>query len=247
MSDPERLIDTRDGLARSLLAAGREDAPGSASMQRALATVSVAAAATAVSGTGSAAATATTGFWLKWLGIGATGGMLTMGAVQAVRPIVSQPEVPVATSAPRAVTPSRQSARTAQVPSDPEPVVVAVPPKEPTTPSSRASASAPNGQPTRGAAGPTSLSQELARIDAARGRLSAGDPAGALAVLDRYARDYPRGRFGQEALLVRIEAHIAQGNCGQARSLGRGFLERHAKSALGQRVRSLLARCGQAN
>ncbi len=215
-------------------------------MQRALATVGVAAAATAVSGTGSAAAASTTGFWLKWLGIGATGGMLTMGAAHAVAPLVSQTDVPEATSAPRGVTPSRKVARTAQPPPS-EPAIVEAAPPAPGQRNTQAVPSAPMGQAKRATEAPTSLSRELARIDAARGRLSAGDAAAALVALDRYARDYPRGRFGQEALLVRIEAHIAQGNCGQARSLGTGFLRRHAKSALGQRVRSLLARCGEAN
>ena len=56
------------------------------------------------------------------------------------------------------------------------------------------------------AAASGALSAELGVLDVARSKLGAGDARGALAVLDEYARTFPRGRLGLEAEVLRIDA-----------------------------------------
>lgn len=247
MSDPERLVDTRGGLALSLLEAGRSEVASPASLQRALATVSVAAAATAATSSGAAASSLGAGLWFKWMGIGALGGLVSMGAVQVVssQVSVSRSYPPTATQA--AAVPAVGPLPAAAAKHEPAPTAAADPTAAP-DPTPLAAAASATHSAARGRAAPPaerdSLAAELSRIDAARLRLNSGDAQATLALLDAYARDYPEPNFGQEALLLRIESHVVSGHCSRARALGSGFLNLHEKSALGQRVRSLLARCG---
>lgn len=84
------------------------------------------------------------------------------------------------------------------------------------------------------------LAAEVAALDDARTALRNRQPARTLALLDDYARRYPRGTLAQEAALLRIEALLAQGNRAEARRFGRSFLEASPGSPLAARVRALL-------
>lgn len=74
----------------------------------------------------------------------------------------------------------------------------------------------------------------------ARARLASGDPNGALAKLDDYARAYPRGRLVLEAEVVRIDALSRAGQRNQAKKRAEAFLRRHPNSVLAARVRGFL-------
>jgi hypothetical protein len=88
---------------------------------------------------------------------------------------------------------------------------------------------------------PVPLSRELASLDAARAALARGDTTRALAVLDRYARAYPRGRLDMEAEVVRIDALAESGRTDAAHARAREFLRRHPNSVLAAHVRTRLA------
>jgi outer membrane protein assembly factor BamD (BamD/ComL family) len=86
----------------------------------------------------------------------------------------------------------------------------------------------------------SALAAELGALDMARARLASGDPNGALAKLDDYARAYPRGRLVLEAEVVRIDALSRAGQRDQAKKRAEAFLRRHPNSVLAARVRGFL-------
>jgi len=83
------------------------------------------------------------------------------------------------------------------------------------------------------------LQRELSQLDRARAQLSAGSPAGALALLNEYSRAEPRGALRLEAEVLRIDALLQSGREDQARARARAFLNRHPTSVLSARVRRL--------
>ncbi len=248
MTDPKRLLDSRDGIARQLLEAGRRDAPSSASFQRALTTASAAAAATTVGA--SAAATATgVGMWLKWLGIGALSGLVCVTAVnvvghdgsrQSARQTDSQSSPRHQSKQPRAQAPvpAAATAPNASAGAANEKAVAPVPHASAPTAVAPDLGTAPTAEPTGG------LKDELSRLDAARTELRGGNAGGALRLLDEFARRFPKPRLGEEALMLRVEALTNLGRCADAKRYGQVFLQQHENSVLGQRLRTLLARCG---
>ncbi|MES1209643.1 MAG: hypothetical protein ABUS79_27215, partial [Pseudomonadota bacterium] len=74
------------------------------------------------------------------------------------------------------------------------------------------------------------LSRELASLDAARAALARGDATRAIALLDKYARVYPRGRLDMEAEVLRIDALAESGRTDAAHARAREFLRRHPNS-----------------
>lgn len=230
MSDPKRLLDRgTDPLSAKLLRSGLRDAPDARSRGKAIAALGLAAASGTVAG--SAAATVSSkalpAAWLvllKWFGLGVIGGAVTIGAVRLSSPEPTAPaQAPVAPTQVAAVQPSApsripivSSAETAPPPPSAPPVVASTPQT------------------------PRTLAEEVASLDAARKLLSAGDPSGALAALDRHRRDFPGGALGPEAMLVRLEALMAAGRQEEARALGQRFLDAHPDSPLQGRVRTLI-------
>jgi outer membrane protein assembly factor BamD (BamD/ComL family) len=85
-----------------------------------------------------------------------------------------------------------------------------------------------------------SIREQTAMIDAARRKLRAGNPGGAVAELDRYHRKYKQGMFGQEAIMLRIEALSRSGNQSAARSLAKRFLANKPSSQYAKRIESLV-------
>lgn len=90
--------------------------------------------------------------------------------------------------------------------------------------------------------GNTSIAAELRALDAARRALSSGDGRRALRLLDAHGRDFPQGRLGLEAEVLRIEALAQTGNRGLAATRARGFLERYPESVFAPRVKRLAGR-----
>ena len=75
-------------------------------------------------------------------------------------------------------------------------------------------------------------------LDAARSKLASGDAAGALTALDAYARNFPHGKLGLEAEVVRIDALAKSGQTVAARKRAEAFMKRHPDSVLASRVRA---------
>jgi hypothetical protein len=81
---------------------------------------------------------------------------------------------------------------------------------------------APAASAPAAAAPPDTLEKEANLLEAARGVL-AGDPARALALLDRHATEFPRGQLVAERGVLRIDALRRLGRLDEARSDGRAL------------------------
>jgi len=116
--------------------------------------------------------------------------------------------------------------------------------EEPAPPAEPEAAPAPTPEPPKPAARPAPsrapLAGELAVLDAASAAVAAGNSQRALVLLDAYAKDYPRGRLGLEAEVLRIDALAQSGQAGAAAKAAQRFVERHPDSVLAVRVRRYL-------
>lgn len=104
---------------------------------------------------------------------------------------------------------------------------------------------APRARPTTSASTnttPASFDDELALVEAARTSLATGDAASCLSQLDDYDRRIRAGVFEREVAVMRIEALLARGEAGRARTLGEAFLTRSPDSPYANRVRSLVTK-----
>ena len=236
MNGPVRYLEgDRSRLGARLLRSAQNDGPDARSVQRALATAAVIASTAATTGTATATATlgaGSAGLWLKWLAIGAIAGGLGATGASQLFDTSSRPAPPA---------PARVLATPSSTPT-PAPALLEPAPEEPVAPPNAAASGHPvtplpnaGPQPSTG----DTLGAELARIDGARRRQASGDPRGAIAELDAYQREFPRGRFASEAALVRAESLVALGDCAAALRLapaGDGGL-------LSRRWKALHARC----
>ena len=225
MNEPRRLRDDPGSLLeRSLLDAGRGYTASAATRRKALAALGVATVATSTT----AAATSLTKVGIaKWaVAVALVGG----GAVTAAH-YLAQPS-PAPNSAPSAAitVTSIQPAPAPVLAKDPEPAPVVV-----DNPSPSAPVGAQRLEPR--AAAPA-LAAELSALDAARSSLNAGEPRAALSALDAYARNFPHGKLGIEAEVLRIDALAKSGQASAARSRAEAFIKRHPDSVLASRVRS---------
>jgi hypothetical protein len=222
MSELRRLRnEPGSALERSLLEAGRSYTASPAARRKVSAALGLASAATSTS----AAASFTKVAIAKWAVAGA---LLGGGALTAAH-FLTLPKPAVSPAPSARVTAAVQRASTAAA-KDPSSA-----PFLPDAPSSSAPVSAQRSEPK--AAAPA-LAAELSALDAARGSLSAGDPKAALSALDAYARNFPRGRLGIEAEVLRIDALAKSGQTTLARSRAAAFIKRHPDSVLASRVRS---------
>ncbi len=230
MSDLPRLHTEPDSeLERSLLDAGRSYSASASTRAKTLAALGVVGAATS---TTTAAATASKAGLAKW----ALGAVLVVGAaVPAARYFLKSPASAAATAALPA--PSSASAvaaplaDTASVPTTPAATPSA--PPNPEVAPTPAPVSAP--KPSASTQG---LSAELAALDSARSALSGGDASGALTSLDAYARNFPHGKLGLEAEVLRIDALAKSGQTAAAQKRAQAFIKRHPDSVLASRVRA---------
>lgn len=252
MSDPRRLSEEGGSdLELSLLRSARHDAPSSASRRKALVALGLAGSVGAAVTATTATSTATTaivkssaGALLKWIAVGVIGGVVTVGAVTLVQPSTSGPDgggsrVPGA--APQASPAAKGLAARAQAEQS-KPIETAAPLPAPDPPGEEAAAPRPaaSAAPASPRPAPTSLTGEIASLDAAREALAAGDASRALRALDEHDRKFPGGMLGPEATVLRIEALALRGDRASAARLGNAFLDAHPRSPHANRVRTLI-------
>lgn len=244
MNEPTRLFRTPESeLERALLEAGRSyTASGSTRAKTLLAlgltAVTTSAAPSAAAAAGSSLSKATLAK------VAAT--VLAMGAVAVPvwryldhQPTSTRVAHPVASGAP-ITAPAPVAAPSVPAEALPaEPATAEAAPEQTTEvqpPPSARSAGAARAELKSAAVPP--LKAELAALDAARTSLSHSDPVGALAALDSYARNFPRGRLKLEAEVLRIGALAKSGQTEVARKRAEAFLRLHPDSVLASRVRS---------
>lgn len=116
----------------------------------------------------------------------------------------------------------------------PAPAVSALPPVVEAAP--RVGRSAP--QPAASA----DLSEQIRLIEAARSGLAARDTKSALSALGSYASRFPRGAFGQEALVLRIRAVDQSGDFARATALAKSFVARFPQSPHVARLKPIAER-----
>ncbi len=233
MTDPKRLLDDPSSLdlTRDLLQAARRREPSERARRRALSAVSVATATVAT--TKAAALTGTS--LAKWLVIGALARGATVAASEVLTPaptaLVDAASVDTSRRAPRvmATAPAATSSPTASEPSS-APTRSAAPTKE--------FPAAPATNVTPGTARP-SLADERIEVDAINRALRGGSPNGALDRIAGYRERFPKGAFGVEVMVLRIEALNAAGRHAEAKAAARSFLSRYPKSPAAKRVRTL--------
>jgi hypothetical protein len=188
MSDPERLLDHGSKLEARLLASAVDEPPPPELLSRTLGLVTMAPPPAAATGAAAGGA-AKGGGLLGAIAIGAALGLLVVGGFELAQRSAAPHEVRPAVAAPIAPPP-------VAVPPDPPPI---------TTTKAVAPIAAPSAPRS------LTLAAELALLDEARSALRAGDRAGARALLDRYAREIPRGQLGREAALLREETEAVTG------------------------------------
>lgn len=239
MSDPERLFDgSQSELARAMLGAAREEVPDERLLHRTLLAVGTGAlvvgAAGAAGGVG-AGTSSLSALAAKWFGIGAIGGIVTMGAAAGVEHAfaskVEAPEKSVAVVAPKSVAVAPK-ARAPEVPvpapEPPMPVKVAAPP--PSAPRSETKDTEP------------SIGAELVAIDDARSALARGDNARALSLVAGYERQPGPKRMAEEALAIRMEAQSRSGDVAGARASAARLLAQSPNGPQAARARQVLGR-----
>lgn len=95
----------------------------------------------------------------------------------------------------------------------------------------------PNANEVAPTTPPSTLEQELAVLDAARGALAAGRWGDAQRHLNDYARRFPRGKLGLEAEVLRIEALASSGDAEGASRRASAILKRSPNSVVAARLR----------
>jgi len=243
VNEPPRLLSTPESeLERALLEAGRSYAASGSTRAKTLLALGLTAVAPSAAPGAIAAGKTLTKAALSKVAIG----VLVLGAValpvwrylgqHASSPPVAQRSLAAAAVAVSTARPQEVAAVEAAPTESAAPDGVRVESAEPA-----ASPSAPGGRIVRSElkhASAPPLTAELAALDAARTSLSHADPAGALAALDAYAHDFPRGRLKIEAEVLRIGALAKSGQTEVARKRAEAFLKLHPDSVLASRVRS---------
>ena len=231
MNAPRRLLEENPSmLERELLTAGVSFGSSDAARHKTLAALGLVGTA-AVSASVAAAASSSA---LQKFGVLKIIALSTVG-VAVLTPVgilaFKQLDVPKPVTAVVA-TPAPQDRPIEQAP----PPAPAVPSETLEAPTAEAPAPKADARPASSGV----LSAELGELDRARSQLADGDPKGALAVLDDYARTYPRGRLGLEAEVLRIDALAQSGDMQAAKKRAEAFLKRHPKGVLAPRVRRYL-------
>ena len=151
----------------------------------------------------------------------------------------------------RAPTPQMAPARPTQIEnSPPSPVSTVVAPEMPPAPEPAPRPAATvatvrgNGEPAVGGSRDGGLAAERNLIEMARTALARGRVDGALALLRRHARQFPKGQLGEERDSLLIQAWVAKGDHAQARERAASFRRHHPTSlflpAVEQAMQSIL-------
>jgi len=189
----------------------------------------------------------------KWLGalslvVAASAGVVGTGYFQSPSPpaVTTATEEPIeAKSATFTESTARAAATSAPSPAAQEtidvmdlPTATAAAAPVRVRPPAAASAEPAAAARARASSGTPSLEDELAAVDQARAAFVGRNPALALARVDSYRRDFPAGRFMDEANALEIQALVALERRDEARNKAARFLAEHPDSPYAQRVRS---------
>jgi hypothetical protein len=257
--DPLHGLDD-DAIVELLVDAGRDEAPSPEARHRARsaaltavgasvaagvavgsgATVSASAAASSgAAGTATAKGLALVPKWLLMAalpGVAAVSGVAFVG-YQAMSPSPTPPATPAPTSAaqppddtPLPASPASDEDATPEADdlSFVEPPMAAPQRPRRRSPRARAERTSPPS-PAKGA----ELGDEIRALDAARRAALRGD----VAHVDAYLAAHPRGRFHEQARVLRVEALARAGRTTEARRAAQRFLADHPESVHGARLR----------
>ena len=233
VSEPVRLRREKgSALEHALLSAGAETDGSADRRARTLAALGLAGSAALAAGTASAAslsAAAKIGSNFGWIKLAL--GVSLVGAVTAV-PVgyyfAKRPAAAISTT--RAARPAPAVLAHLAAPTDTPAEIAPAPAEAPSRPHA--------ARPAARAEAPSTLTHELAALDAARAKLADGDARSALALLDIYGQSFPHGRLALEAEVLRIDALAKSGQREAARQHASAFLRRHPTSVLASRVRA---------
>jgi hypothetical protein len=237
MEDPVRFSQGDDDTAKRLMLSMRDEKPPEGAMNRALLAMGVTTAAVVT--TSSALGTGKSVAWLalKWVGAGAVLGLAVGTGATLLQPA---PTTKSATTAPSVVvneTPAPVVTATFTTKQSP-----ATTPDEPAQPSAPRAAAPSAKEATPAAETPDTLPREVELLDDARSALQRGAANDSLTALDRYSREFPRGRLSTEALVLRIDALSRAGRTTEAKSLGERFLSANPSSPHRARIEKAIGR-----
>ena len=265
MTGKPRLRLGTSAFERTLLRSWEAEQPSPKAREKAMALMAGAAAIGVATKVGVAAAVAPKGAvalgWAagKWILLAT----LVAGSATAVGVgLVSSPEAPPSpsTASPLASLPAKADARrpaamSSTSASSPAASTVGPPPaavpsaSSSEKPHSSAKASTSQAAPSASAAPAASpagrreegnLMMEVTLIDGAHRALSAGNTTETLRLLDQHDCEFPHAMLGEEALALRIQALLQQGNRAAATALATRFVAAYPSSPLVARIRALL-------
>jgi hypothetical protein len=261
MDLPRRIVDGGAGdWERSVILSAATDAPSEQSRRNLKRKIGAAAGAAGLT-TITASAKSLGAVLLKWLMLGVTVGVVSVGIASYSTRAVEHRASPqqTATAPPGVRQPSVRGEMPAHDPLRSQvssmamaaeaPATSGIPASPAHTPPPAANAAAltePNGGMSRESPAGQSqlshqsqLSQEIAAIKAARAALASNDATSALSELNRYERTYPAGLFSVEAQVLRIDALVLLGQHSAAQTLALRFLNAQPDSPYARHVRSV--------
>jgi len=256
MNEPRRWLDegAPEVIGRMLRAAG-DERPSSDAVERAVAGLAVGAGITGSAGAAAGATakgtTLASGVFLKWTLLGSLvtlgAGGLAVGLSSPSNPQVAMP-AGVASSAP--VARPQTSVADLQPPEEPSvPDSVDAKRATPAASTGLGSELRPQASSPKSAQAPAEevpvvdvelLARETRLVDRARADLAAGRAGSALAILDEYQAQFPQPRYAPEALYLRMEGLLAQGNTQAARQVAKRLAQSHPNSPHAARAEALL-------
>jgi hypothetical protein len=213
-------------LGLTLLRAGRDEWPSDEALSRTLTAIGAGAAVIAVASGAAAGASAGAkggaaliglGSIVKWLGMGAAGGVVVAGIAHGIsvpaparvsNVVVTSPAPPT-----ERTTPTPDARHRTRAVTTPEPV----PTNEPSAKAPKPGAGPPVSRESGDDERAVPLAAEVALVDRARAALAAGEPHRTLRELERYEALFPERRLEPEVLYLRMEAHVAAGHDAAAR------------------------------
>jgi hypothetical protein len=242
MEDPVRFSQGDDDTAKRLMLSMRDEKPPDGAMNRALIGLGVTTAAVVTTGSALGTGATTAGksvAWLalKWVGAGAVLGIAVGTGATLLEPAPATKAA--STTAPVVVDEAPQPVVTATFTTKQSPATTPDVPEQRTAPRT-ATPSAPEETPA--AAAPDTLPREVELLDDARSALQRGAANDALTALDRYSREFPRGRLSTEALVLRIDALSRAGRTSEAKSLGERFLAANPGSPHAARIQKAIGK-----
>jgi hypothetical protein len=263
--NPEPHAVRRAALVLGLGAASASAATGASALGASSGVV--AASGTAAAGA-AASSIGVTAVAAKWVVVGILSGTVAAGGASAIErweptsprqeePAGSQSQPAHGIELPKPRAQAAVSERSAEVGERPalSPVARDMPPKERrpaptaapavavrerTADAARATPRERGAQPNAPADDTGGLGRDLTQIDATRRALKAGDAQRAEALLDGYERGRRTDFFEREALVLRIEALVQQGQHQRAATLASSYFKRFPDDAHAPRIRSLL-------